>query len=135
MALKLTLKPNERIIVNGCALRNSGRRHVMIVESQADVVRGQDLLDAEAAATPAAQVYFLVQTALTRSDLREALAPAIRDRLATLSATSFASAHRGDLMEAATFIAMGDFYKALRALRPMMREEAAALPQAEDSAA
>ena len=45
MALKLTLKPDERIVVNGCMMRNSSRRHVLTIESHADVVRGHDLLD------------------------------------------------------------------------------------------
>lgn len=122
MALKLTLKPDERIIVNGCAMRNSSRRHVLTIESKADVIRGQDLLDAEAVATPVKRVYFLIQTALTRTDLREDLLTPIQKQLAVL-ATVFAGDNGAHIFEAAHFVSIGDFYKALRALRPVMKRE------------
>lgn len=122
MALKLTLKPDERIIVNGCAMRNSGRRHVLTIESKADVIRGQDLLDPEGAATPVRRVYFLIQTALTRADLRDDLLAPIQKQLAVL-ATVFTGGRNGQIFEAANFVSIGDYYKALRALRPVMRHE------------
>ena len=122
MALKLTLKPDERIIVNGCAMRNSGRRHVLTIESQADVIRGQDLLDPEGAATPVRRVYFLIQTALTRTDLRDDLLTPIQKQLAVL-ATVFGGSNVALIFEAANFVSIGDYYKALRSLRPVMRHE------------
>ncbi len=123
MALKLTLKPDERIIVNGCAMRNSGRRHVLTIESQADVIRGQDLLDPDGIATPVRRVYFLIQTALTRTDLREDLVIPIQKQLAVL-ATVFGGSNVAQIFESANFVSIGDYYKALRALRPVMRHEA-----------
>jgi flagellar protein FlbT len=122
MALKLTLKPDERIIVNGCAIRNSGRRHMLTIESQADVIRGQDLLDPEGVATPVRLVYFLIQTALTRADLRDDLVTPIQKQLAEL-ATVFGGGNLALVFEAANFVSIGDYYKALRALRPVMRHE------------
>lgn len=122
MALKLTLKPDERIIVNGCAMRNSGRRHVLTIESQADVIRGQDLLDPEGAATPVRRVYFLIQTALTRTDLRDDLLTPIQKQLAVL-ATVFGGSNVALIFEVANFVSIGDYYKALRSLRPVMRHE------------
>lgn len=122
MPLKLTLKPDERIIVNGCAIRNSGRRHTLTIESHADVIRGQDLLEADGVATPVRRVYFLIQTALTRADLREDLVTPIQKQLAVL-ATVFGGGNTGQIFEAANFVSGGDFYKALSALRPVMRHE------------
>ena len=49
MALNLTLKPFERIIVNGCMLRNGGRKSTLTVETRADIIRETDLLGPEAA--------------------------------------------------------------------------------------
>ncbi len=129
MALKLTLKPDERIIVNGCAMRNSSRRHVLTIESKADVISGQDLLDAETVATPVRRVYFLIQTALTRADLREDLITPIQKQLAVL-ATVFIGDNVGQIFEAANYVSMGDYYKALRALRPVMRHEEEVLSRA-----
>jgi flagellar protein FlbT len=123
MPLKLTLKPGERIIVNGCAMRNSNRRHVLMIESQADVVRGHDLLEEGAAATPVAQAYFLIQTVLIRSDLRDQLVPEIQKRLAGL-ATVFGAENLSRVFKAANYVSCNDYYKALRALRPVMAHEA-----------
>jgi hypothetical protein len=33
MPLKLTLKPDERLVINGCVIRNSSRRQVLTIES------------------------------------------------------------------------------------------------------
>jgi flagellar biosynthesis repressor protein FlbT len=122
MTLKLTLKPYERFIVNGCPMRNSGRRHTIVIEEMADVIREQDLLDQKAAVTPVSKVYFLVQTALTRSDLRDKLRPIIQENLAGL-ATVFGPPNVGHVFEAANFVSLGDHYKALRALKPVMKHE------------
>ncbi|KAF0674636.1 flagellar biosynthesis repressor FlbT [Profundibacterium mesophilum] len=123
MALKLTLKPDEKIIVNGCEMRNSSRRHVMIIESHADVVRGHDLLDEGDAATPVSRVYYLIQCVLVRANLRDKLVPVIQKDLATL-ATIFGGSNLSQIFEAASFVSLSDYYKALRALRPVMRYEA-----------
>lgn len=120
MALKLTLKPGERIVVNGCAMRNTDRRHVLVIESHADVIRGHDLLDESDAATPVARAYYLIQTALTRADLREKLIPAIQSDLARL-VTVFADSD--PVFEAANHVSTGDYYKALVALRPLRKRE------------
>ncbi|EYD73656.1 flagellar biosynthesis repressor FlbT [Limimaricola hongkongensis] len=123
MALKLTLKPDERIVVNGCMMRNSSRRHVLTVESHADVVRGHDLLDEDAPATPVTRVYFLIQTALIQKAVRDDLLPVIQKQLAAL-ATTFGNPSLGHVFEAANYVSIGDFYKALRALRPVIAHEA-----------
>jgi len=123
MALTLTLKPNERIVVNGCAMRNSGRRHVIMIESHADVIRGQDLLDENDAATPVGKAYFLIQTVLIQADLREKLIPVIQQHLAAL-ATVFGGDNLMRIFEAANYVSQSDYYKALRALRAVMQHEA-----------
>lgn len=123
MALTLTLKPNERIVVNGCAIRNSGRRHVIMIESHADVVRGQDLLDESDAATPVGKAYYLIQTVLIRADLRDKLVPLVQQDLAAL-ATVFGGENLMRIFEAANYVSQMDYYKALRALRPVIKHEA-----------
>lgn len=123
MALQLTLKPFERIVINGCVVRNSTRKSTIVIETKADVVRGQDLLSKKAAVTPVNQAYFLVQTALTDPTLQDKLRKPIQQQLAAL-ATSFGPPSVHCVFEAANFVSQGDFYKALRALRPLMKREA-----------
>ena len=52
MALRLTLKPNERILINGCVVRNADRRQMIVIENQADIVREADLLKEDEERTP-----------------------------------------------------------------------------------
>jgi flagellar protein FlbT len=104
-------------------MRNSGRRHVIMIESHADVVRGQDLLDESDAATPVGKAYYLIQTVLIRADLRDKLVPLVQQDLAAL-ATVFGGENLMRIFEAANYVSQMDYYKALRALRPVIKHEA-----------
>lgn len=126
MPLKVTLDANEQIIVNGCAIRNTGRRSALMIESHADVVRGRDLITAAEATTPVTRAYFLIQTALTEIKRREDLLKPIQHSLAEL-ATVFGGENLAHIFEAANYVSQGDLYKALRELRPVRRHEAALL--------
>ncbi|SEN25998.1 flagellar biosynthesis repressor FlbT [Palleronia pelagia] len=121
--LKVTLRPRECVVVNGCVIRNSDRRHSFVFENHADIIREKDLIDESAAATPVSRTYYFVQTALIRANTRDKLIPEIQRQLAQL-ATCFGAETRGHIMEAATHVSAGDFYKALSKLRPVLSYEA-----------
>ncbi|WP_127900761.1 flagellar biosynthesis repressor FlbT [Solirhodobacter olei] len=129
MGLKLTLKPNERVVVNGCVIRNSNKRHVLTIENRADVVRGEDLLLEASVATPVKQAYFLIQTALISPETREKLMPVINDMLVKIIGV-FSRERTGCVFDAANFVATQDYYKAMAALRPLMRYEQTVLDYA-----
>jgi flagellar protein FlbT len=133
MGLKVTLKPNEKIIVNGCAIRNTGRTHALHIESRADVIRGKDLLDPGSSNTPVGRVYFMVQTALILPGEREELTPKIQTGLADL-ALVFGGDNLRHVFEAANQISQFDFYKALTHLRPLLRHEQQLLQMGADRA-
>lgn len=122
MALRLTLKPNEKIVINGCVIRNADRRQTLTIENYADVVRGVDLLDEESAATPVKKVYFFIQSALLRPEIRKELRPIIHKSLAEL-VPIFNQQIAGHIMEAANHVSAANYYKAMRALREVMRYE------------
>jgi flagellar biosynthesis repressor protein FlbT len=122
MGLKVTLRPNEQIIVNGCSIRNTGRTHGLHIESRADVLRGKDLLPLDEATTPVSRVYFLVQIALIYPPTREGLLPKIQSGMADL-ALVFGGENLKHVFEAANMVSQFDFYKALTHLRPLLRHE------------
>ncbi|TDE38910.1 flagellar biosynthesis repressor FlbT [Antarcticimicrobium sediminis] len=122
MALRLTLKPNEKIVINGCVIRNADRRQTLTIENYADVVRGSDLLDEAGAATPVKKVYFFIQSALLRPEIRDDLTPVIQKSLAEL-VPIFNERIAGHIFEAANHVSTANYYKALRALREVMRYE------------
>ncbi|MBL4749743.1 MAG: flagellar biosynthesis repressor FlbT [Amylibacter sp.] len=122
MPLRLTLKPEERIIINGCIIRNAARRQTLTIENQADVVRGHDLLKEQEVTTPVTRVYFLIQTVLVAAELRDDFNPQIQKSLAEL-VTVFGSDYTDNILNAANFVSTGDYYKALRALSGLMKHE------------
>lgn len=122
MSLKLTLKPDELFVVNGCVMRNSNRRHTLIIENFADVIRGADLLSEETANTPVKQVYFLIQTALIEPTMREDLNPHIQKQLGKLF-TVFGDEMREKILTAANHVSTFDYYKALASLRSVAKYE------------
>lgn len=122
MALRLTLKPNEKIVINGCVIRNADRRQTLTIENYADVVRGADLLDEASAATPVKKVYFFIQSALLRPEIRKELRPIIHKNLAEL-VPIFNQQIAGHIFEAANHVSASNYYKAMRALREVMQYE------------
>ena len=58
MPLKLSLKPNERFVVNGAVLQNGDRRAVMLLQNKASILREKDIIQPEEANTPARRIYF-----------------------------------------------------------------------------
>lgn len=122
MSLRLTLKPGELVVVNGCAIRNADRRQVIIIENQADVVRGKDLITAEEASTPVSRVYHMIQSALVDAKEREKIVPRIQQHLGVL-ATVFGTERVGHVFRAANHVSIGDYYKALAEMRHLLSHE------------
>jgi flagellar protein FlbT len=63
MALKLTLKPNEKIIINGAVIANGRSKITLGIENSAVILREKDILTEERATTPAKRIYFCIQMA------------------------------------------------------------------------
>ena len=134
MGLRLTLKPNERIVINGCVIRNNDRRQLLIIENQADVVREADLLDDNDVRTPVKEVYFFIQSALLDTKIREKVVPIVQKKLGQL-APVFHDEITVHIFDAANHVSCGNYYKAMRALRPVVEYEATLYKMLDDQAA
>jgi flagellar biosynthesis repressor protein FlbT len=120
MALKLVLKPGERVIINKAVIVNGKDKAELVLENRASLLREKDIMGEAAANTPAKRIYFLVQmlylfpekTAYQEkfnSDLREFLQ-------AVPSATPVA-------LEIGEAIVHGNHYSALKACRKLIAYE------------
>ncbi len=58
MALKLSLKPDERLVINGAVIANVDRRTTLIVHNKASILREKDILQEEDVNSPAKRIYF-----------------------------------------------------------------------------
>jgi flagellar protein FlbT len=62
MALKVELKPNERIIIGSCVITNTDQRARLLIEGEkVPILREKDILTPATADTPAKLVYLAVQ--------------------------------------------------------------------------
>jgi flagellar biosynthesis repressor protein FlbT len=57
MPLKLSLKPNEKIVLNGAVIQNGDRRSTLLLQNRASVLREKDIMQPEQACTPARRIY------------------------------------------------------------------------------
>ncbi len=119
MGLRLRLRPNERIIVNGCVLTNGDRRNTITVSSFGQVLRGKYVLQPEDARTPIRRLYFTIQMLLISGCDDKMLRHASK-------LGAFVFTHMDDDDERATLLAamdmvhLRDFYKALVKLHPLL---------------
>ena len=61
MALKITLKANERLIIGGAVITNGSNRSDLIVENSVPVLREKEIMSEEDAETPCSRIYFVIQ--------------------------------------------------------------------------
>ncbi|WP_350334854.1 flagellar biosynthesis repressor FlbT [Coralliovum pocilloporae] len=69
MALKVELKPGEKIIVGDSVLTNGDQRTRLFVEGQAPILREKDILTPGTANTPAKRIYLAIQMMYLDGDL------------------------------------------------------------------
>ena len=68
MALKVELKPGERILVGECVITNGNQRVRFLVEGKTPILREKDILTARQADTPAKRIYLAVLLMYTSRD-------------------------------------------------------------------
>ncbi|MEC9347248.1 MAG: flagellar biosynthesis repressor FlbT [Pseudomonadota bacterium] len=62
MALKLTLKPGEKFVINGAVIANGDRRATLVLHNKASILRERDILKPEEVDTPARRIYFAIMS-------------------------------------------------------------------------
>jgi len=58
MALKLSLKPGEKFVINGAVIANGDRRASLVLHNKASILREKDIMQESEANTPARRIYF-----------------------------------------------------------------------------
>ncbi|HEY8383117.1 MAG TPA: flagellar biosynthesis repressor FlbT [Microvirga sp.] len=120
MALKVELKPNERIIIGNAVIRNGEQRTRFFIEGDAPILREKDILTPATADTAAKRIYLAVQLMYLQQDLsthHDIYFPLVRDFLtAAPSAMPL-------IAEVNNLILNGDLYKALRSAKKLVAYE------------
>ncbi len=123
MALKLTLKPNEKIIINGAVITNGKSKTVLGIENEAIILRQKDILNEEQANTPAKRIYFCIQLAyLDRENERHYLQQAHGLVAEFVNAVPSAEVV-AILREVGASIEHRNFFQALKQMRKLLAYE------------
>jgi flagellar protein FlbT len=71
MALKVELKPGERIIIGSCMITNADQRARLVIDGEkVPILREKDILTPATADSPAKRIYLAVQLMYTSPDPR-----------------------------------------------------------------
>ena len=58
MALKITLKPSEKFVINGAVVVNGDRRSSLLIQNKVSILREKDVMQPDDANTPVKRIYF-----------------------------------------------------------------------------
>lgn len=123
MTLKLTLKPGERVAINGAVIVNGDRRSTFAVENQARILREKDILHPEDANSPAKRIYLPIMMMALEPERKDQFLPLYEARL-----TEFADAVLDPMAlqgcaRLAAAVANEEYYLALTHCRRLMEFE------------
>ncbi len=123
MALKLRLKPCERVVINGCVVQNENRRYTLTVSNFAQIIRGSDILQEDQAVTPVRRAYFLIQSMLLDPTAAASGSGLVAEMMAQLYTIFSRRDIQDQIARSMGHVGERDYYKALAALRPVMEYE------------
>jgi flagellar biosynthesis repressor protein FlbT len=120
MALKVVLKPFERIIIGQSLITNSETRTTFLIDGEAPILREKDILTAETANTPVKRLYFCIQMMYLENDIpkyQDLYMGFIKDLLEAVP--SF----RTSIETASKLILSGSLYNSLKEIRKLIVRE------------
>jgi flagellar biosynthesis repressor protein FlbT len=129
MALKVELKPNERIIIGNCVITNTEQRARLLIDGEnVPILREKDIMTPQAADTPAKLVYLAVQLMYISPDPQvqhSTYFHLLRDIIATMpSSWPIIEGINNNILN-------GDHYRALKEARKLVAYEKKLIEQTE----
>ena len=124
--LKISLKPNEKIYINGAVIKVDRKVTLELLNDVQFLLEGH-VLQPDEASTPLRQLYFMIQIMLMEPAGAAQAREMFRQSLPLLLA-SFADEHiRTTLKQVDRMVGEGRVYEALKAVRSLYRLEEQAL--------
>jgi flagellar biosynthesis repressor protein FlbT len=113
MPLKLSLKPQEKFVLNGAVLTNSDKRTSLVLQNKACVLREKDIMQPEDANTPARRIYFPIMMMYLEPDDSERYYTDFALRMTEFMGAIHNRAALATCLEISRDVMAGGYYKAL----------------------
>ncbi len=121
MALKVELKPFERIIIGKSVVTNSDSRAKFLIDGKAPILREKDILTAETANTPVKRLYLCIQMMYLEDDIpkyQDLYMDFVKDLLEAVPR------FRRSIETASNLILAGSLYNSLKEIQKLIEQEA-----------
>ena len=123
MALKLSLRPGEKFVLNGAVVQNGDRRASLLLQNKASVLREKDIMQAEDVTSPARHVYFPVMMMYLDEGSANKYYDEFAQRLAEFMGVIANPVVLGDCLTISRHVMAREYYKALMAARKLVEYE------------
>jgi flagellar protein FlbT len=121
MALKITLKPNEKLILGGAVIVNGKSRTEFLLENTVPILRAKDIMSLKEADSPCRRIYFVIQ--LMYVDDKNMAAHHQLFWQLVKDVVEAAPSTRPMLQSISDSILGGDYYQALKTARKLIAYE------------
>jgi len=121
MALRLSLRPHERIIVSGAVIQNGRARTELLIENEVPVLREPDIMSPGKVRTPCERIYLALQ--LIYVDPEHSSESLATFRALVDDVLNAAPSCRRLIEPIEEFVAAGRLYHALKSARALLDHE------------
>ena len=130
MALKIFLKPGEKIIISGAVVTNGNAKSELFIENRVTILREKDIMKEAEADTPCRRIYFVIQLMYMDEenvvDYHRTYWQLVRDVLAAAPSTL------GLIDPISKHVLSGEYYQALKLTRKLTNYEKEAVKNARE---
>jgi flagellar protein FlbT len=132
MALKLTLKPHEKLIIGGAVIINGSARSDLIIENNVPILREKGIMSIKDADSPCKRIYFAIQLMYVDekniTDHHKTYWELVKD------VAEAAPSRKEQLTEISEHIIAGRYYQALKITRKLIDYEQEAINNVRNTA-
>jgi flagellar biosynthesis repressor protein FlbT len=123
MALKISLKPGEKFVVNGAVITNGDRRSSFVIQNKVSILRERDILTPEDVDSPAKRVYFPIMLSYLDPDKANSYYQEFVERMSEFMSAIETPDAKLLCVQVSLDMMNRDFYKALAGCRKLVDHE------------
>ena len=125
MALKITVKPHEKLIIGGAVIENGSAKSELLIENNVPILRGKDIMALRDADSPCKRIYFAIQLMYVDQENLAEHHKAYWDLVKDVS--DVAPSRRPVLQEISNNVLNRRYYKGLKLTRSLIAYEQEAI--------